>query len=107
MPGNINRVTLATLHLDGGIQPWKLRLKKPMRNLQAFGARGLLQRNTVSKAEANLVTGKGEPFLKRGEKQQIMLRTEPSGECCGVHKAPFTQYQSFRYCDSSADGSGT
>jgi len=55
-------------------------LKKQTRNLQAFGARGLLQRNIVSKAEANLVTGKGEPFLKRGEKQQIMLGTELAGE---------------------------
>jgi hypothetical protein len=46
-----------------------LRLKKQMHNLQAFGARGLLQPNSVSKAEVNLVTGKGEPFLKRGKKQ--------------------------------------
>jgi hypothetical protein len=46
-----------------------LRLKKQMRNLQAFGARGLLQPNNISKAEVNLVTSKGEPFLKRGEKQ--------------------------------------
>jgi hypothetical protein len=71
-----------------------LRLKKQMRDLQAFGARGLLQPNSVSKAEVNLMTGKGEPFLKRGEKQQIMLGTELAGEGRGLHRAPFTEYQS-------------
>jgi hypothetical protein len=71
-----------------------LRLKKQMHNLQAFGAGGLLQPNSVSKAEVNLVTGKGEPFLKRGEKQQIMLGTKLAGEGRGLHRAPFTEYQS-------------
>ena len=65
-----------------------------MRNLQAFRARGLLQRDSVSKAEVNLLTGKGEPFLKRGKKQQIMLGTELAGEGRGLHRAPFTEYQS-------------
>jgi len=71
-----------------------LRLKKQTRHLQAFGARVLVQRNTVSKAEANLMTGEGEPFLKRGEKQQTMLGTELAGESRGFHRIPFTEYQS-------------
>ena len=71
-----------------------MRLKQQMRNLQAFGARGLLQRDSVSKAEMNLMTGKGEPFLKRGKKQQIMLGTKLAGEGRGLHRAPFTEHQS-------------
>ena len=71
-----------------------MRLKKQMCNLQAFGAHSLLQSNSVSKSEVNLVTGKGEPFLKRGEKQQIMLGTKLADEDRGLHRAPFTEYQS-------------
>ena len=62
-----------------------------MRNLQAFGARGLLQRESVSKAEVNLMTGKGEPFLKRGKKQQIMLGTKLADEGRGLHRVPFIE----------------